>query len=76
MTHSRWALLEDHFPQLSPGNIIKVLGWYMHTTITDLFWDIDNIFVGAQQNAADLVLWPNKFKGSAYNRDHYRSVGS
>lgn len=76
MTRSRRALLEDHFPRLSPGNIIKVPGWYMHTTITDLFWDIDNIFVGAQQNAADRVLWPNKFGGSAHDRDRYESVGS
>jgi hypothetical protein len=40
--------------------------------------DINNIFVGAQQNSADRVLWSNKFEhhteGSAHDRDRYASV--
>ena len=50
----------------------------MCANIIDLFRDIDNIFVGAQQNAAARVLWSNKFEhhseSSEHDRDRYAAV--
>ena len=53
------------------------LGW-MHTIITDIFRDIENVFVGARENAAGCVLRSSKFEqhtdGSAHGRDRFASV--
>jgi hypothetical protein len=48
-------------------------GW-MHTGITDLYRDINSVFVGARENAADRVLRSSKFEQDAEGgvRDQYR----
>jgi len=46
--------------------------------ITDLFQDIDNVFVGARENAAGCVLRSSKFEqhaeGCAHDQDRFASV--
>ena len=50
----------------------------MHTIITDIFRDIENVFVGARENTAGCVLRSSKFEqhtdGSAHDRDRFASV--
>lgn len=50
----------------------------MHAMATDLFRDIDNVLVGARENAADRVLRSSKSEqhaeGGAHDRDRYASV--
>lgn len=50
----------------------------MHTRITDLYRDINSVFVGARENAADRVLRSSKFEQDAEGgvRDQYRYVAS
>jgi hypothetical protein len=46
----------------------------MYTRITDLYRDINSVFVGARENAADRVLRSSKFEQDAEGgvRDQYR----